>query len=71
VITGAPDETPVTTPTLFTVASPGLLLLHVPPDGDELSDVVKPTHTCRVPMIAEGIVFTVNGVVIKQPVGNV
>ena len=61
---------PVTMPVLPTVASAVLLLLQAPPVGVELRDVVSPVHTCIVPVMAEGIGFTVNVAVIAQPVAS-
>ena len=63
---------PATTPVLaFTVPTPVLLLLHVPPDVLLLNAVVLPTHTLAVPPIAPGIAYTVATAVAKQPVDNV
>ena len=49
-----PVETPVTTPALLTVATDGLLLVHVPPDeGDK--KVLEPTQIEVLPvMVTEG-----------------
>ena len=54
-----------------TVASPVLLLVHVPPPDVLLSVVVTPTQTVDAPVIAAGNGLTVTGVVMKHPVGNV
>ena len=56
-----PVATPVTTPAELTVAIDELLLVHVPPDGEELSVVFDPTHTLAVPDIEPGraIIVTV------------
>jgi len=71
-ITGLPAVTPVTNPKPAIEPCAGLLLVHVPPAGVELSVVVSPTHTLVVPVIADGFGLTVIGVVIRQPVdGNV
>jgi hypothetical protein len=60
VITEVPDETPVMTPVVgLTVATDGVALLHVPPDGVLLSVVVDPTNTYVVPVMAVGKAFTV------------
>lgn len=64
-----PAVTPVTIPSPEpTVATGRLLLVHVPPDGDELSVVVDPTHSPAVPVIAPGIGFTVTSRVVEHPV---
>jgi hypothetical protein len=70
VIVGVPAATPVTIPPA-TVASPGLLLVHVPPPGAELSVVFAPTHILAVPVITPGRPLTVTVVVTVQPVGKV
>jgi hypothetical protein len=49
-----PADTPDTTPLLFTVATPVLLLLQVPPVVALLNIVVLPTQTVDVPEIASG-----------------
>ena len=52
-IVTTPAATPVTTPEDgFTVAKDGLLLAQLPPGGVQLSVVVLPTHTLKVPVIA-------------------
>lgn len=43
------------------VATPGVALLHVPPEVGSLSPVVPPTHMLIEPAIADGIGLTVNG----------
>ncbi len=53
------------------VATEGVPLLHVPPDGIELNTVVPPTHKAKVPESVVGVGFTVIGFVAKQPVGSV
>lgn len=68
---GAPAATPVTTPVVLTVASPVLLLLHVPPPGVEANVVARPAHTLGVPVMVEGVATTVNTAVVEQPVPNV
>lgn len=65
---------PVTMPVELTVATAGLLLLHVPPAVVSVSVMVVPTHTVDGPLIAP--IEIVPGVtekvmVRKQPVGNV
>ena len=55
-----PSDTPVTMPVLLpTEATPSADELQVPPDGVLLNVVVAPIHTLRVPVISEGIAFTV------------
>ena len=57
VITGLPGNTPSMIPAGLTVASPVLLLLHVPAPADRLAE--PPWHTRGVaPPIAGGIGFT-------------
>jgi hypothetical protein len=63
---------PVTTPEAEpTVATRLLLLLHVPPPGASVSDIVPPVHTVVAPIIADGNGLTVTTVVVKQPEGKV
>lgn len=61
-VTG-PGETPVTIPADKpvepTVATPVLLLAHVPPVIALPKVMVAPGHTCVAPVIAPGEVFTV------------
>jgi len=71
VIVDMPAESPETTPEVLTVPTAGLLLLHVPPPGVAFNVVVLPIHTFIVPVIEAGAVFTVNGLIAKQPVANV
>jgi hypothetical protein len=52
VIVALPKATPVTTPDVPTVATPVLLLLHVPPEVASLSVADNPTHILGVPVIA-------------------
>ncbi len=49
------------------VATPVLLLNHVPPLVVDDSVVVAPAHKEAVPVIAAGIAFTVIDVVLAQP----
>jgi hypothetical protein len=59
-----PSDTPVTIPLLLpTDAIPAADELQVPPDGVQPKVVVAPIHTLRVPVISEGIAFTVTIVV--------
>ena len=67
-------DTPVTTPVEPTVACALLLLVHTPPDGEELKLVVKPAHTLAVPEIAAGTTPTVmltEGVIVPQVLDSV
>jgi len=59
VITVVPALTPNTIPDDEpTVATAGVPLLHVPPAIDSLSEVVAPSQTVGVPVIAAGVVTT-------------
>jgi hypothetical protein len=61
VIAALPLAMPVTTPlALPTIATPVLLLLHIPPDAALVNVIVLPTHTVDVPIIApaSGDAFT-------------
>ena len=59
----------VAPPVVPTATSP-LLLLHVPAAVVELNDVVNPTHTESIPVIAFGFGLTVTIVVARQPVAS-
>ena len=48
-IVTVPATRPVTTPDVLTVATVGLLLLHVPPLDAMLNGVLEPTHTDVAP----------------------
>ena len=69
VIVVVPAATPVTTPALFTVATPvledvhGLAAAGVP---DPFNDVVDPTQTANVPVMT-GLAFTVTVTVLLHP----
>ena len=64
-----PADMPVTTPvTGSTVPTAVLLLLQLPPGDEELSVVVRVTHTLAVPVIVPGPALTVTTAVAKQPV---
>ena len=63
-----PEVTPVTTPEAFIVAVVAPPLLHVPPVVASLNVVVPGAHTVIVPVIADGIVFTVTIAVAVQPI---
>ena len=59
VIMELPPMLPVTVPAAFTVATLGLLLLHVPPVVASPNEVVAPAHNTEVPVTSAGSVFTV------------
>ena len=60
--------TPVTVPPVFTEAIAELLVLHVPPEGVQPSDIVLPVHTVEGPVMEPGWGLTVITVVMVQPV---
>lgn len=65
-------DTPVTAPAKNgTVATAGLLLLHVPPTEASSNEVVALTQTCMVPVMGEGNGLTVTSVVRIHPVASV
>jgi hypothetical protein len=59
---------PVTIPLEDPTNALPLLLLQVPPAGVAFNVEVKPIHTEAVPVIAEGLGFTVIVISEKQPV---
>ena len=61
-----PRDTPVTFPTAFTVAIPGLVLVQVPPGVPSLREIVERLHKLVRPLIGAGCVFTVTVVVEVQ-----
>jgi hypothetical protein len=68
-----PAATPVTIPEVTpTVATPGVLLLHVPPDTVLVAVVVAPTHivvkAVMVPAVPADTVTTLVTVIVPQPV---
>ena len=68
VITGVPVATPVTIPVpATTVASPELLLVHMPPLVPSVRGMVAPIQTEVVPVIAAGDALTVIGVIALHP----
>src|SRR5690242_14005890 len=70
-MTDVPTVTPVNTPVDDPmVATPVLLLVHVPAPAPSLNVVEPPTHTPGVPAIGE-IGFTVTVAEVKQPPGIV
>jgi hypothetical protein len=44
-----PTDNPVTTPDELTVATPGVLDVHVPPEGIPVSVEEYPVHSLQVP----------------------
>jgi hypothetical protein len=60
---GSPVTIPVAEPT---VATPGLLLLHIPPDVASLKGKDEPAHTDVGPVIDAGGGLTVTVVVAMQ-----
>ncbi len=65
------DRIPITVPDIIsTLATPGLLLLHVPPDMASANTIDAPVHTFEEPVIAEGVGFTIKGVVVLHPVAG-
>jgi len=67
-----PDATPVTLPVAEpTIATPVLLLNHVPPDVVFASVDIDPSHTLNVPVIAAGLAFTVIVSFLEHPVARV
>ena len=55
-----PDEEPA-------AARPGLLLLHVPPDGMSVNKMVAPTQTEAGPLMAVGNGLMVTDAVVGHP----
>ena len=66
-----PAAIPVTTPVPPIVATPGVLLLHVPLPGGSFNGVVNPIHRLVAPPIAPGNGLTVTTADIRQLVGKV
>jgi hypothetical protein len=46
-------------------------MVHVPPEGRQLSVVVPPTQTFAAPVIKPGSALIVTMAVLRQPVDNV
>lgn len=69
-IVADPAPAPVTVPDVPTEATPELLLDQLPPVGELDSVVVAPRHTVDAPERADGVVFTVTGVVTKHEAPN-
>ena len=65
-----PAAMPVTTPDAELTEALPQLLLQVPPGVALLNTIVLPTHTWLLPVIGEGLGFTVKLVVTKQPPGS-
>ena len=62
-----PALIPLTIPVADTVATDGVLLLHVLPVGNAPNVVVAPTHTVAVPVMLSGKANTVAIWVLIQP----
>ena len=61
-----PPPTPVTVPSLPTVAIDGLVVLHVPPANASLRVMPEPTQNGVLPVNGGGTAFTDNVVVAVQ-----
>ena len=66
-----PGDIPVMIPLVPIVATPVLLLLHVPPVVVSLATAVNPTHTGGVTVIGVPEVFTATVVDAVHPVDKV
>lgn len=67
-----PEATPSSKPAEDPmVATPVLMLVHVPPVGVLDSEVVAPTQTVGVPAMAVGSALTVTVPTLLQPVASV
>ena len=66
-----PALTPVTTPEVPTIATTGVELDHMPPDGVDESEVIPLTQTRLLPVMGEGFVFTDTDLQVLQPVESV
>ncbi len=71
VIIVVPVVTGDTTPDDEIVATPGVLLVHVPPEGEDESVVLPAVHRANDPLITAGMLFTVTSAVTRQPVERV
>jgi hypothetical protein len=70
VTVAVPVVDPVTTPP--TTVPWALLMLHVPPAGLPVKEIVAPTHTFSdVTGVTVGLLFTVTITDVRHPVGNV
>ena len=71
-IVAVPADIPLTIPApARTVATEGLLLVHMPPDVVWLNVVVDPVHADVAPVIADGVALTVSVIVRTQPVESI
>ena len=66
-----PGVKPVATPDAFTTATGTALLDHTPPVGLLLKVVDDPVHIDSIPVIPDGIGFTVSTAELLHPVANV
>ena len=66
-----PPDTPVAIPVLPTVATPVLLLLHVPPDEASVRFSLAPVHNVVVPDINDTSGSTVTTTIARQPLDSV
>ena len=71
VIIVVPVVTGDTTPDDEIVATPGVLLVHVPPEGEDESVVLPAGHKANDPVMTAGILLTVISAVTRHPVGRV
>ena len=60
-----PPDKPETTPVVETVATDGLLLVHIP-DPASINAVVDPIQTLGVPPMAAGVALTVTVAIAGQ-----
>ena len=58
-MTDVPPVTPVTTPVALTIATAGVTLDQTPPSVGSLNVVVEPAQSIAVPVMADGVKFTV------------
>lgn len=62
-----PEATPVTTPVVLTDATPGALLLHVPPDGVATRVVVEPMQRVLLPDMDAAVLIVTVRVAVQPP----
>ena len=68
VITAVPLPTPATIPEIEPIlATAVLVLVHIPPPIASLRSISPPTQTLKVPVMVDGIGFTMKRVVVLQP----
>lgn len=67
-IVSVPGRMPVNVPAGAIVATAGVVCVHVPPGVASVNVALKPTHTCAVPLMADGKGLTVIALVVWQPV---